>query len=416
MNLTLHKPTEIISDKIYLPGSKSISNRVLIIKALSNIDFLIKNLSDSDDTTHLKEALDSYLSSSLINVGHAGTDMRFLTAFLSLKNSSYELTGSERLQQRPVKDLVEVLQKLGADINYKNKDGYPPLLIKGKQLEGGKVEISGKVSSQFITALLLVAPYFTEGLELTIKDELVSAPYVHMTIELMKEFGSTVIWNDNLITVKPIPYSYLKKEYIVESDWSAASYYYSIIALSKINSKLTISGLFKNSSQADSVCGDIYKWFGVTTEYLGDEIIITKSHSHISNKVFEYDFINCPDIAQTLACTCIGLNCSFTFTGLQTLKVKETDRIVALQSELKKFGFELIISENSIQWINENTISSLTPISIATYNDHRMAMSFAPLCLLVDNLVIEDAQVVSKSYPLFWEHLKQIGINQTKLE
>lgn len=415
MNLKLHKPSEIISQKIKLPGSKSISNRVLIIKALSNIDFSIQNLSDSDDTTHLKEALDNYSSSSLINVGHAGTDMRFLTAFLSLKNSSYELTGSERLQQRPVKDLVEVLQKLGADINYKNKEGYPPLLIKGKQLEGGKVEISGKVSSQFVTALLLVAPYFTEGLELTIKNELVSAPYVHMTIELMKEFGATVIWKDNIITVQPIPYLYSKKEYVVESDWSAASYYYSIMTLSKINSKLTISGLFKKSLQADSVCSDIYKGFGVNTDFLENEIIITKTQNNIGKFFFEYDFINCPDIAQTIACTCIGLKIPFNFTGLQTLKVKETDRIVALQNEFKKFGFELIISENSIQWINENTISSLTPISIATYNDHRMAMSFATLCLLVDNLVIEDAEVVSKSYPLFWEHLKQIGINQTNL-
>lgn len=415
MNLKLYKPTDIISSKIKLPGSKSISNRLLIIKALSGLSFNIQNLSNSDDTTHLKYALDNYSTSSLIDVGHAGTDMRFLTAFLSLKNKTFELTGSETLKQRPVKDLVEVLQQLGADIKYKNKDGYPPLLIKGKQLVGGKVEINGSVSSQFITALLLVAPYFTNGLELTIKNELVSVPYVHMTIELMKEFGASVIYKDNKIKVEPVSYSYSKKEYHVESDWSAASYYYSIIALSEPNTKLTLSGLFQKSLQADSVCADIYKEFGVTTEFLENEIILTKSNVHYSAKVFEHDFMNCPDIAQTLVCTYVGLECSFKFTGLQTLKVKETDRINALQNEFKKLGIELIVSENSIQWTNNQ--SALTPkdISISTYNDHRMAMSFAPLCLIYDTIIIEDAEVVSKSYPLFWEHLKQIGIHQTIL-
>lgn len=412
MNLKLRKPSEIISGKIYLPGSKSISNRILIIKALSGLPFLIKNLSDSDDTKHLQEALDCYSNSSVIQVGHAGTDMRFLTAFLSLKNGSYELMGSDRLQQRPIKDLVEVLQTLGADIVYKNNVGYPPLLINGKQLLGGKVKIKGNVSSQFITALLLVAPYFTNGLELTITNELVSKPYVNMTIELMKEFGALVSWSDNVIIVKPIPYSYSKNEYTIESDWSAASYYYSMIALSKLDTKLTIRGLLRNSLQADSVCDAIYKNFGVKTEYSENEIIITKSQNHIK-QILNNDFIECPDIVQTVVCTCVGLKCSFNFTGLQTLKVKETDRIIALKNEIKKFGFELHITENSIEWTNENNIISLTPISIATYNDHRMAMSFATLSLVFDDMIIEDAMVVSKSYPLFWEHLKQIGINQT---
>lgn len=460
MNLKLHKPIDIIFSKIKLPGSKSISNRILIIKALSGLSFDIQNLSDSDDTKHLKEALNKYSNvicphcqgfaksvrdqdtfeekkgeftcvnkhffsksndeighygQTLIDVGHAGTDMRFLTAFLSLKNGTFELTGSERLQQRPVKDLVDVLQKLGADINYKNKEGFPPLLIKGKQLKGGKVEINGSVSSQFITALFLVAPYFTNGLELTINNELVSRPYVDMTIELMKEFGASVIWNGNTITVKAIPYSYNKKEYHVESDWSAASYYYSIVTLSKINTKLTVSGLFQKSLQPDSVCANIYERFGIKTEYLDDEIIITKSQSSNNNGVFEYDFIQCPDITQTVACTCIALKCAFSFSGLQTLKVKETDRIIALQNEFEKMEIQLIVSENSIQWDNNNSTVSPLEVSISTYNDHRMAMSFAPLCLVNDDIVIEDAEVVSKSYPLFWEHLKQIGINQTKV-
>lgn len=413
MNLKLHKPINSVSGTINLPGSKSISNRILIIKALSGLDFLIQNLSDSDDTKHLKEAIGNYSTHSIINVGHAGTDMRFLTAFLSIKNGDYELTGSERLQQRPIKDLVDVLKTLGADIYYKNSKGFPPLQINGKQLQGGAVEISGKISSQFITALLLVAPYFTKGLELTIKDELVSKPYVHMTIELMKEFGASVIWKDNKIIVEPLPYTYHKKEFIVESDWSAASYYYSMVALSKIGTQLSIKGLFENSLQADDVCSNIYKNFGVKTTFNDNEIVISKN-SKANTSLLELDFIECPDITQTIVCSCIGLNVPFKFTGLQTLKVKETDRITALQNELQKIGCAIEITDTSIQWTATKS-EAIDNLSVATYNDHRMAMSFAPLCLLVDNVIVENAEVVSKSYPMFWEHLKSIGINQTQL-
>lgn len=409
MNLKLYKPTSQLSGIIKLPGSKSISNRILIIKALSGLDFLIQNLSDSDDTKHLKEALEKYTSINLIDVGHAGTDMRFLTAFLSIKKGEYELTGSERLQQRPIKDLVDVLRTLGADIIYKNNEGFPPLQIKGNQLQGGEVEISGKVSSQFITALLLIAPYLKNGLELTIKDELVSKPYVHMTIELMKEFGASVVWKDNKIIVEPIPYTYHKKEFIVESDWSATSYYYSMVALSEINTQLTIRGLFENSLQADAVCQVIYKNLGVQTTFNENEITISKK-SETNSLLLELDFIQCPDIAQTLVCTCIGLNVPFKFTGLQTLKVKETDRITALQNELKKFDCAIEITDNSIQWNGNQSSNKLVLNSVSTYNDHRMAMSFTPFCLLYENIIIENAEVVSKSYPLFWEHLKSIGI------
>lgn len=412
MALRLQKPTQLFSTEIALPGSKSISNRVLIIKALSGQDFSIQNLSDSDDTAHLQTALNNYKNSPLIDVGHAGTDMRFLTAFLSLQKGNFELTGSERLQQRPVKDLVEVLSKLGADISYKNVDGFPPLIIKGKALKGGTVEISGKVSSQFITALLLVAPCFREGLTLNIKDEPVSKPYIEMTIAIMKEFGAEVSWIENQITVAPVPYSYSKKEYRVESDWSAASYYYSMVALSPLQTKIALIDLFKSSTQADSVCDKIYQWFGVSTEYHEDKIILTKSGSH-QKGVLELNLVECPDIAQTLVVTCIGLQCAFRFTGLQTLKVKETDRIVALQQEARKFGVELEVSDNSIEWMNTSPIKKDGKLSISTYKDHRMAMSFAPLCLVVDGLSIEDPDVVSKSYPLFWEHLNQIGIIST---
>jgi 3-phosphoshikimate 1-carboxyvinyltransferase len=270
------------------------------------------------------------------------------------------------------------------------------------------------VSSQFITALLLVAPYFTKGLELTIIGDLVSKPYVNMTIELMKEFGASIIWNENNIIVKPVPYSYSKKEFVVESDWSAASYYYSIVALSELNTSIQINGLFQKSLQADSVCAEIYKNFGVTTSYSENETTITKSAA-VSKSELEYNFIECPDIAQTVVCTCVGIQIPFAFTGLQTLKVKETDRIIALKNEFLKFGIELIVSDNSIQWLGENSLNKSITVSIATYNDHRMAMSFATLSLLLDEVIIEDANVVSKSYPLFWEHLKSIGISQAAI-
>lgn len=409
-HIKLHKPSKIIESTIYLTGSKSISNRVLIVKGLSGLSFLIENISDSDDTTYLKHALDNYSKNSLINVGHAGTDMRFLTAFLSLKKGSYELTGSERLQERPVKDLVTVLKTLGADITYKNKEGYPPLLIKGKQLDGGKVEINGNVSSQFITALLLVAPYFKNGLQLTITSELVSKSYVNMTIEMMREFGASVSWDNNQITVKPTPYSYSKKEYVVEGDWSAASYYYSLVALSEVNTILRLKNLFQKSVQADAACQLIYKNFGIETSYSDDEIVITKTQSKNLSSVFKYNFIECPDIAQTIVVTCVGLKQAFHFTGLQTLKVKETDRIIALKKECKKLGIDLVVTENTIQWDGEGELNVMQTLSIATYNDHRMAMSFASLVLIYESLIIEDENVVSKSYPLFWEHLKQIGI------
>jgi 3-phosphoshikimate 1-carboxyvinyltransferase len=409
MQLKLHTPTQAISGSIVLAGSKSISNRILIIKALSGLDFSIQNISDSDDTTHLRNALTGCGASSVIDVGHAGTDMRFLTAFLSLTKGNHELTGSERLQQRPVKDLVDALQTLGAQISYKHKTGYPPLLISGNNLSGGKVDIKGNVSSQFITALLLVAPYFTKGLEVTVVGDLVSKPYVEMTIQIMKLFGASVSWKGNLISVKPVPYTYAKKEFMVESDWSAASYYYSLVALSPKGTSITLKNLFQKSLQADSVCAEIYESFGVSTGYSDTEIVISNSNAE-SDALFEYDFIACPDIAQTVVCTCIGLGRHFYFTGLQTLKVKETDRIIALQNECRKFGVELSVTENSIQWSGQKKRLESKTLNIATYNDHRMAMSFATLSVLFDTIVIEEATVVSKSYPLFWDHLKQIGI------
>lgn len=411
MNLKLHKPTTAIRGKITLPGSKSISNRVLMIKALSGLSFSINNLSDSDDTKHLVHAFEliGNNTSNSIDIGHAGTDMRFLTAFLSTQNKSLELTGSERMQQRPIKELVDTLKNLGADISYKNNEGYPPLLIKGKKIAGGKTTINGNVSSQFISALLLVAPYFEKGLELTIEKNLVSRPYIDMTIAMMRELGASVEWNQNIITVKSVPYTYHKTEYLVESDWSAASYFYSLVAMSGINTELSIQGLFQKSLQADSSCDEIYRSFGVETQYLENEIKITKTKLLIEEN-FKYDFLNCPDIAQTVVCSCVGLKTSFQLTGLQTLKVKETDRILALKNEVSKFGCDLDVTLSAISYDRNKTQTPDSKFYIATYNDHRMAMAFAPLCMVFENVIIEESEVVSKSYPQFWNDLKKIGI------
>ena len=413
MDLLIHTPSLPITGNVNLPGSKSISNRILIIKALSGLNFSISNLSDSDDTRYLQDALKGFKNSSVINVGHAGTDMRFLTAFLAMQSGSFELTGSERLQSRPIKDLVEVLIKLGANISYTNKDGFPPLLIQGSALDGGTVSINGNISSQFITALLLVAPYFINGLELTIENDLVSKPYIQMTIELMKEFGADINWVNNQIIVKPGSYTYSRKEYFVESDWSSASYYYSLVALSPIGTELCIHRLCQDSLQADSVCHVIYQSFGVTTHFIGDVVVLKKTDSPIIS-LLKFDFLNCPDIAQTVMCTSVGLKIPFVFSGLQTLKLKETNRIIALQHELKKMNIDISINENSMQYLVNESDSMSNQQMISTYDDHRMAMSFATLSVLFP-MMIENADVVSKSYPLFWSDMKQIGIHQTIL-
>jgi 3-phosphoshikimate 1-carboxyvinyltransferase len=411
MIVKLHKPNLPIKGHVSLPGSKSLSNRVLMIQAISGLSFTISNLSTADDTKYLQTALNHIKegTSQTIDIGHAGTDMRFLTSFLSIQNGTWHLTGSERMQQRPITDLVTVLKQLGASISYEHQEGYPPLLIKGTSIKGGSATINGNVSSQYISSLLLVAPYFIDGLELTLQRNLVSLPYITMTIEVMKEFGANINWNGNTITVKPIPYSYNQPNYVIESDWSAASYFYSLVALSNSNITLTLNSLFKKSLQADVACASIYNHFGVDTIFENNQITITKQTPSISE--FNFNFVNCPDIAQTLVISCIGLNIPFHFTGLQTLKVKETDRIIALKHEARKFGCDLEISSDSIAHQPTSYVKKNVTEAIATYSDHRMAMAFAPLCLIYDTLLIEDSNVVSKSYPTFWNDLKSIGIH-----
>lgn len=415
MKLLLHSHLAQLQGTVHLPGSKSISNRVLMIKALSGLPFTVHNLSDSDDTLALIKAIAaSERGNAKINIGHAGTDMRFLTAYLATQPHVYELTGSERIQERPIKNLVEVLQQLGADMTYQQKKDYLPLCIKGKKIGGGKAVIDGSVSSQFISALLLVAPYFANGLELELEGTIVSKPYITMTIAIMKEFGAVVEWKADTINVKPVPYTYDKKEYRVESDWSAASYLYSLVALSKPTTQITLVGIRPNSLQADAICAELYALFSVTTTFKQNEVVITKTEKNITQP-FRYNFTHCPDIAQTLACTCLGLNIPFYFTGLKTLKFKETDRITALQNEFKKFGRELEVTDDEIKFIvHHSSFTAQRQLTVSTYHDHRMAMAFAPLCVVCKDLVIEQAEVVSKSYPNYWRALEQLGIVSIK--
>lgn len=409
MTVTLHKPAGVVSGEVFLPGSKSISNRVLMIRALSGSSFGLENLSDSDDTRHLLDALQAIKTrtSSRIDIGHAGTDMRFLTAYLAMQEGAfYELTGSERMQQRPIGGLIDVLRSLGADISYKHREGFPPLLIRGKKLEGGAAGIPGNISSQFVSALLLVAPYFGKGLQLELIGSIVSKPYIGMTMETMRLFGAKVMQTGNVLTVEPLAYRNRTDAYVVESDWSAASYFYSMVALSPPGASLTLRGIFENSLQADAVCAKVYKRFGVETVFGNKAVTISKKEETMP-AMMEYDFTDCPDIAQTLACTCAALRVPFRFTGLQTLKVKETDRILALQQELKKFGIQLEATASSLSFDGNPMCGG--PVRIATYNDHRMAMSFSPLALLHDGIGIGEAEVVSKSYPRFWDDLRNIG-------
>ena len=420
MILKLKAPEDILNSTVKLSGSKSITNRLLILKEVLGLDLTLENISPSEDTQHLQKALERIKNqtAATIDVGHAGTDMRFLTAYLASKEGEWILTGSERMKQRPIGELVKVLRSLGADISYVENENFPPLNIKGKALKGGKIEIDGSISSQFTSALLLISPKFENGLELILKNDVVSWPYILMTLDLLSEFGSKA--STVLNTIKVVPTQNKKQEtrnktFFIESDWSAASYWYSLIALSK-NAAITLLGLKRSSSQGDSVLQEIYKELGVLSEFKGDQLILTKN-SNIT-KHFKYDFTNCPDLAQTVAVNCFGLGIKAELSGLKTLKVKETNRITALKTELEKFGAIVSITENSIH-INDKrpkTQAALPTVdyqllTIETYNDHRMAMSFATLAMVYGSIDIKDPEVVSKSYPLFWEDLKSVGFS-----
>lgn len=404
-------PIHPVRCELNLPGSKSISNRVILLDAAYELGLQFKHLSDAEDTRLMRKALELIRSgkSNSIDIGHAGTDMRFLTAFLAATPGNYVLTGSERMQQRPIGELVDALTQMGAVIMYTGNTGYPPLQIKGRKLKGGDVTIRADISSQFISALLLIAPLCEQGLRLRRNGKAVSTPYIAMTIELMKQMGVLVEEDEYSIQVKPCRPSKSTSVFEIESDWSSASYWFSCCALSP-SSTIQLNGLRKNSLQADAKLPDIYKTFGVDTVFNSNGIEL-HSNGNGSPGYFEYDFTDCPDIAQTLAVTCVALGVEAKLRGLSTLRLKETDRITALIKELEKTGTALNYEDDCLTIGHREVQHSMPELQIETYQDHRMAMSFAPLSLRYPSVHILDPEVVSKSYPEFWEDLKSAGFS-----
>lgn len=409
MDIIIHHAPQTITGKIELPASKSISNRALIINALNGSNNPIKNLAHCDDTDVLLKSLNS--KDNHFDIGAAGTAMRFLTAYLANKPGNWHITGSERMKQRPIGILVEALKTLGAEITYPEREGFPPLSIKGKAIEGGDLQLDGSVSSQFISALLMIAPTMKKGLNLHLQGKLVSQPYIRMTLEMLRQYGVESVWEGNNISIAPQTIE--PTIYNVESDWSAASYWYAIAALSN-NCKIQLPHLYENSLQGDSQLARIYSNLGVKTEFKGGGVILSQSEKNSSQ--FTYNFESEPDIAQTVVVTCCALNKPFRFRGLQTLKIKETNRIEALINECKKIGFLLYEPcEGELAWNGERCPKDSLP-EIDTYKDHRMAMAFAPASLVLGPLKIKDAGVVSKSYPLFWEDLKSVGFELQQVD
>lgn len=399
--------TNIVKD-IFISGSKSESNRMLVLQKLFR-EITIHNLSDSDDTHHLQDALSS--QDVEINVGHAGTAMRFLTAFFAIQQKRTTiLSGSERMHQRPIKVLVEALRALGAEIYYLENEGFPPLKIIGKQLTKEQVKINGNISSQYISALLLIAASLPNGLRIELIGEITSIPYINMTLSLLNQIGITTSFKDQIIQVHP--FEEAKKHTLeVESDWSSASYFYSIAALSSIGSEIRLSSYKKESLQGDAILANIYKSFGVETVYETNSIILRKTKEP-NKEHLSIDLNKAPDIAQTIAVTCYGLGVSCELLGLHTLKIKETDRLEALHSELTKLGANISVTPNSLYLKSRSEI--VADVSIETYNDHRMAMAFAPLGMKIP-LEILDADVVTKSYRNFWKDLQKIGFQFSKV-
>ncbi len=402
MHYTLSAPSEVKAT-IQLPASKSISNRALIIHALANGSCTLGNLSDCDDTRVMVKALSEH--NEVIDILAAGTAMRFLTAFLSVTPGTRTLTGTQRMQQRPIRILVDALRELGANIEYTVNDGFPPLHITGSLLKGNEITLQGNVSSQYISALLLIAPMLEKGLKLHLDGEVISRPYINLTLQLMKDFGASALWtSESDIVVSPRPYQDVP--YTVESDWSAASYWYQIAALAE-EAELELPDLFRQSYQGDSRGAKVFARLGVATEFTAKGVRLTKTTTRPER--LDEDFIDIPDLAQTFVVTCCLLDIPFRFTGLQSLKIKETDRIAALKAELKKLGY-LILDENDsiLYWNGERCQPEAVPV-IHTYEDHRMAMAFAPAAIRFPEMRIAEPQVVSKSYPRYWDDLRQAG-------
>ena len=407
---TIIKASIIKSGILRIPASKSISNRVLIIHALSKSRFLPENLSDCDDTQIMVHALND--NKEIIDIKAAGTAMRFLTAYYSIMQGDKIITGTERMKHRPIKILVDALRILGAQIEYTEEEGFPPLHIKGKVLSSKDLTLDGNISSQFISALLMIGPMLKNGLNINLTGQIISRPYINLTLKIMNDFGAKACWT-KYDKIRILPQPYVPKPIRIENDWSAASYWYEVVALSR-QKDLTVKmpDLFRESYQGDCIVAKLFQKLGVLTEYsIEDGVPYVTLHKTEDDAVpqLSYDFINEPDLAQTFVVTCIMMGIPFRFSGLQSLKIKETDRIQALIKECTKLGFVLTEKENStLIWNEEYCEKQEYPI-IDTYEDHRMAMAFAPAALRLPQIVINEPQVISKSYPHYWDDLKSVG-------
>ncbi|MDR2520564.1 MAG: 3-phosphoshikimate 1-carboxyvinyltransferase [Bacteroidales bacterium OttesenSCG-928-I14] len=409
-------PTNLyINTSVKLPASKSISNRILILSALSKKknEYFIDNLSNSDDTQILARALQS--SHNDFDVGSAGTAMRFLTAYLAQRDGNWNITGNERMKNRPIRELTNVLYHLGAEINFLGEKGFPPLSIVGKKLKGGLVSVDSEISSQYVSALMMIAPVLEQGLILKLRGDVISKPYIKMTAHLMNIFDVKVEWMENLIKI--VPQSYHAHPFKIENDWSAASYWYEIMAFSLKKSSIKLLGLEENSIQGDARGRFLFEKLGVKTEFVFSTCSCFDKNLTISNDLKKklnveylyYDFINEPDLVQTFVVSCCLLGIHFYFKGVKSLRIKETDRVFALQKEMRKLGYVIEnYSDNVIEWNGERCSKENNPI-ISTYGDHRMAMAFAPACLKLKEIIIDTPEVVSKSYPNYWKDLLQAG-------
>ncbi|MEG0917165.1 MAG: 3-phosphoshikimate 1-carboxyvinyltransferase [Myroides sp.] len=406
-DILLNKSELKKNQEVIISGSKSETNRLLLLQALYP-NLKIENASNSDDSEVMKNALQSVRKSSEINVHHAGTAMRFLTSFYAIQESlEVVISGSDRMHERPIKILVDALNQLGSDISYLKEEGFPPIKIIGKKIQGNKVSIDANVSSQYITSLMLIGSSLPNGLEIQLKGTITSIPYIKMTLSVLQSLGIKVEFENNIIKI-PYTKKLSNDTFVVESDWSSASYFYSLVAMSNIDTEITLRYFKQNSLQGDAVLAEIYQNFGVKTTFADNKIILKKvENSSIKN--LNLNLNNAPDIAQTIIVTCLGLRITCNLTGLHTLKIKETDRLQALKNELEKFGADVLISPDSIR-LNNSVVFQNDPIKIETYHDHRMAMAFAPL-VLKQSLIIKNAAVVSKSYPYFWNDLKVIGLS-----
>lgn len=401
MKLKITKDVAQLKGKIQITGSKSESNRLLILQALYG-GIAIENLSNSDDSQVMQKALASQAKE--IDVHHAGTAMRFLTAYYAAyEGRQTRLTGSKRMQERPIGILVDALRELGAEIKYEKNEGYAPLLITGKKLTKSYVELAANVSSQYISALMMIGASLPEGLTISLTGKITSVPYIEMTRSLLERLGIKTQFKDQQIYIAPAK-NINGQTVVVESDWSSASYYYSLLAIAD-QATLELSSYHKNSLQGDAVLAELYKQLGVKTTFNEHSIRLEKDSSAIQDHI-TFDLANSPDIAQTIAVTCFGLGISCDLTGLHTLKIKETDRLEALKKELTKLGANVKVTNDSLHLQPANVCKE--NITIATYQDHRMAMAFAPLALKVP-ILFEDAEVVNKSYPDFWEDLAGLG-------